>query len=391
MLGGVRTYPIVAVVGALAMLLEPAATWLPLVALAGLFVLVAISYAQDVREHHDHGVTTEVALIATYLLGALAASRGAIEPLETRLVLVMALGVALTFLLSAKKWLHGIASRVSQEDFYATVKFLIVAVVVLPLLPRHGLGPLGAINPFNVGLMVVAISGLSFVGYVAMRLLGPGRGLLASAALGGLVSSTAVAVTMGRRTREHVQLAPVAAAAMAIAGTIMVVRMAVLVAIVQASLLGTIAIPLAAMAIGSLVGARLVYRRVDSNAQGAIAVTNPFELGSAIRFGIVFAAILLATKAAKVYLGDRGLYLAGAVAGTTDVDAMTLSTAELSRSAVGDHVATIAILVAAWTNTIVKATIAWGLGGKALGKRAALVAGLAIACGAVGLLVALAV
>jgi uncharacterized membrane protein (DUF4010 family) len=387
---GVRTYPIIAMIGAVATLLAGDAPWLPLVALAGVIVLVALSYAHALRSG-QHGATTEASAIATYLLGALAASHGVVDPLSDRLLLVAALGVVLAFLLSSKQFLHHVASRVSREDFFATTQFLIVAVIALPLLPRHAIGPLGAIEPFAVGVMVVTISGLSFIGYVAMRLLGPGRGLLACAALGGLVSSTAVAVTMGRRTHEHAQFAPVAAAAMAVANTIMVARIAVLVAVVYAPLLATLALPLAAMALGSSVAARVVYRKIEAAGDTKIAVANPFELGSAFRFGVVFAAILLATKAATVYLGDRGLYLAGAVAGTTDVDAMTLSTARLSRGGIDTSVATIAILVAAWTNTIVKSAIAWVLGGRELGRRAVIVGALAIAGGALGLLAALAV
>jgi len=189
-LGGVRTYPIFALVGALATLLAPASMWLPLVSLLGVFALVVVSYHADIKRDADHGMTTEISLVGVYLLGALACARGTIEPIKSRLILVAAVGVAMTFLLSSKEWFHGIAQRVSREDFYATVKFLIVAVIALPLLPNADLGPMHAINPRNLGLMVVTISALSFIGYVAMKMYGAKRGLLLGAALGGLVSST---------------------------------------------------------------------------------------------------------------------------------------------------------------------------------------------------------
>jgi uncharacterized membrane protein (DUF4010 family) len=376
---GVRTYPIFAMIGALAAMQE--SPWLPLVALAGVIALCAMSYATELRETKHRGVTTEASVIATYLLGALATSRGVIEPLSNRLLLVGALGVALAYLLSAKQYLHGIASRVSRDDLYATMKFLIVAVIVVPVLPRHEMGPLDAIEPFVVGLMVVTISGLSFVGYLAMRWLGPSRGLLASAAFGGLVSSTAVSVSMAARTKQNAALAPVAATAIGIAGAIMISRVAVLVAVVDAPLLARLAIPLAAAAAGSAIAAWIVYRKPDG-ATAELEVKNPFELGTAIRFGLVFAAILLATKAAKVYLGDRGLIAAGAIAGTTDVDALTLSTARLARDSIEADIAAITILVAAGVNTIVKTGIAWTLGGARLGRRAALIGAASIACGA---------
>lgn len=378
---GIRTYPIIALLGALATLLEPASMWLPLVVLGGVIVLVAINYASDVRAGRDHGATTEVSVLATYLLGALAASRGVLEPMTTRLLLTVALGVALTFLLSSKQWLHGIATKVSRDDFYATVKFLIVAVIVLPLLPREEMGPLDAINPFSVGLMVVMIAGLSFAGYVAMRLLGTNRGILVQAAVGGLASSTAVTIAFANRTKHNPELAPMAAGGIAIASMIMIVRVAVLVALVNISLLPSLAVPLAGAFAGAILGGLLVYRRGAGEPPTDIKVKNPFELGSAVRFGIVFAVILLATKAAKEYLGNRGLYLAALVAGGTDVDAISLSTA---KQASGTP-AVIAILIAVAANTIAKSVLAFAIGGRALGKRALLIGGLIIAGGAAGL------
>jgi len=375
---GVRTYPIFALIGAVSMLLAP---WVPLVALVGVIVLVAISYAAGVKGG-DHGVTTEASVIATFLLGALAEGREVIEPMSDRLILVAALGVAMTFLLSAKPLLHKLASRVSRDDLYATLKFLIVTVVVLPLLPHRDVGPLGAIDPFNVGLMIVTISGLSFLGYIAMRWLGPRRGVLVGAALGGLVSSTAVTVSFSARTKASPTLAPVAAGAIAIASAIMVVRVGVLVALTAPELLASLWIVLAGMVVGALVGGLLVFRKV-ADGDGAPDLKNPFELGSAIKFGLVFGAVLLATKAAQHYLGDRGLYLAASLAGTTDVDAITLSTAKLARSGTAPDVATLAIALAVAVNTLVKTGLAFGLGGVRLGLRAAIIGG-----GAIGLAIA---
>lgn len=376
---GVRTYPIFALIGALSMLLLPASPWIPLMSLLGVIVLVAIYYRAAVEK--DRGVTTEASVIATFLLGALAASR-VIEPMTDRLLLVVALGVTLTFLLSSKELLHGVASKVSRDDFYSTVKFLIAATIILPLLPRRELGPLDAINPFNVGLMVVMISALSFAGYVAMRLLGRGRGLFVSAAVGGLVSSTAVTIAFANRTKGDSSLAPAAAGAIAIASTIMLARVAVLVTLINANLLPYVAIPMGAAAAGAIVGGLLVYRRTEGQAPSEVAVKNPFELGNAIRFGFMFAVILLVTRAAKQYLGDSGLYLAALVAGSTDVDAVTLSTAK--QVGIGLDAAAIAIVIATLSNTIVKSSLALAIGGRQLGKRALVVGALIVIGGALG-------
>ena len=389
-LAGVRTYPIFALVGALATMLGPASMWLPLIALLGVFALVAISYAADIRRDGDHGVTTEISVIGTYLLGALATSRGVVEPMADRLVLVAGLGVAIAFLLSSKQRFHALAAKVSRDDFYATVKFLIVAVIVLPLLPDTAIGPLGAINPRHIGLMVITISGLSFLGYVGMRTLGATRGLVFGAALGGLVSSTAVTLSFAGRTAKQPSLAPVAAGAIVVAWTIMLGRVGVLVALVRPALLAQLAIPLGTMIAAALLGLVFTFRRGEAEG-GELALDNPFELGSAIKVSLMFGLVLIATKAATHYLGDSGLYVASALGGTTDVDAVTLSTAALARDgadSIAPIVAATAIAIAIAVNTIVKTALATGIGGRNLGKRVAIVGTFVIASGGVALAIA---
>jgi uncharacterized membrane protein (DUF4010 family) len=388
-LGGVRTYPIFALVGAVATLLEPASMWLPLVSLLGVFALVIVSYHHDIKRDADHGMTTEISVVGVYLLGALACARGVIEPMQTRLILVAASGVAMTFLLSSKEWFHGVAERVSREDFYATVKFLIVAVIALPLLPDRDMGPMDAINPRNVGLMVVTISGLSFLGYVAMKLYGAKRGLLLGAALGGLVSSTATTLSFANRTKATPTLAPIAAGAIAIAWSVMLVRVGVLVALIAPKLVPTLAPPLGAMVLATLVGMAFTFRGAKGE-HADLKLTNPFELSAAVKVSLMFAAVLLATKAANAYLGASGLYLASALGGTTDVDAVTLSTAKLAQGSLSFEVATVAITIAIAANTIVKTGLAIGVGGWALGKRVTVIGVLIIVAGVAGLVPVLA-
>ncbi len=217
-----------------------------------------------------------------------------------------------------------------------------------------------------------------------MRLLGARRGVLLGAALGGLVSSTAATLSFATRTKQEPKLAPVAAGGIAVAWTIMLGRVAVLVAIVHAPLLRTLAVPLGAMIAAALVGLALTFRRTEAD-PGQLELENPFELGSAIKVTLAFGLVLLATKAATQYLGPRGLYLASALAGTTDVDAITLSSAELAEGGLDEHPATRAIVIAIAVNTVVKASLAAIVGGAVLGRRAAVVGALVIVAGAIGL------
>ncbi|HEU5075730.1 MAG TPA: MgtC/SapB family protein [Polyangiaceae bacterium] len=370
-LGGLRTYPLFSLLGVLSVLLGPALSWgVPLLAFFGILILVAISYADDVKKDRDRGLATEASILVTFLLGALAGSRGAVEPAGRRVVAVAALAVVVTFLLSSKPRLGAVVERISKDDFYATLKFLIVAVLVLPLLPNETMGPLDVINPFEVGLMVVLIAGLGFLGYVFSRLLGAGRGLIVTALLGGLVSSTAVTLSFAGRARKEVALAPLAAVAIVCASVIMFGRILVEVAFVHRPLLALLTIPVVAMAAAGAIAATVLYRRARPQdfVSPTVALSNPFELSLAVRFGLLFAGVLLATKAAQVYAGPSGMYAAAAVAGVTDVDAITLSTASLVKSGLDPRTASTTILIGAVSNTVAKATIAAFVGGWALAR-----------------------
>jgi uncharacterized membrane protein (DUF4010 family) len=377
-LGGVRTYPLFALLGAVSTLLgRVLSVWFPLVGFLGVLTLVALSYADDVKKERDRGLTTEASMLLTFLLGALASSSGVVEPMGRRVIAVAALAVVVTLLLSAKPVLHALVERVSRDDLFATVKFLIVAVLVLPLLPNTTMGPLDVINPFRVGLMVVLIAGISFLGYVAIRVLGPGRGLTVTALLGGLVSSTAVTLSFAGRARKEPALAPVAALAIVLASTIMFARILVEVAAVHLPLLRPLMLPVLAMGTAGVTAAAILYRgaRGTNPAPSAVPLSNPFELSSAVRFGLLFAGVLVASKAAELYAGPAGIYAAAALAGTTDVDAITLSTANLARSGLETRVATTTILVGAISNTAVKAAMAAVLGGWRLGRPVVLACG----------------
>ncbi|MFO0548925.1 MAG: MgtC/SapB family protein [Polyangiaceae bacterium] len=369
--GGPRSHALIGLFGGVTALLAAVVTpWLVPAGLIAVTVLVAVSYADDVRAGRDQGLTTEAATLVTFVLGVLAASQRVMESDSRRLTLVAALAVTVTLLLSARPWLKSLIERVSRDDLYAVVKFLIVAVVVLPLLPNRTYGPLDVLNPFKVGLMVVLIAGLGFVGYVASRVLGEGRGFAVTAILGGMVSSTAVTLSFAGRAKASATLARPAAIAIVLASTIMFVRVLVEVLAVYPPLARTLVGPIAAMATVGVAGCATLYfsRRAaqvgDGGKAPAVALSNPFELSSAVRFGALFAVILVICKAAQVYAGGTGMYLAAALAGTTDVDAITLSTASLAKEGgVEASTAVNTILIGAASNTLVKATMTAVVGG----------------------------
>jgi len=294
--------------------------------------------------------------------------------------------VAATILLSSKPALHKMAQKVSKEDTYATLKFLVVAVVALPLLPNQIMGPLAVLNPFNVGLMIVLIAGIGFIGYVAIRILGTGRGLAITGLVGGLVSSTAVTLSFSGRAKETPRLAPGCALAVVLASAIMYGRVLVEVAVVYAPLLRRLIVPMLAMLVAGAVVSFIFYRRAQEAAKekADVKFDNPFELSSAIKFGALYAGVLLVAKAATVYLGAGGTYLAGILAGTTDVDAITLSMAALARDGLDQNVAVTTIILGSASNTVVKGGMAVVLGGGVFGRQIALAFGIMLAAGLAG-------
>jgi uncharacterized membrane protein (DUF4010 family) len=390
--GGARTHPLLALVGGLAGLLaRQLGVAVVVIPFAALVLLLGLNYAGDVWRDRHRGITSEMAFLLTYLLGVLAVSQGLVEPLATRVFVVAGVSVVAAALLSAKPALHPLVSRISARDLAAAMRFLIVAVVLLPLLPDRTYGPLDVLNPFRIGALVVLISALSFAGYAAVRFLGPERGLGLTGLAGGLVSSTAVTLAMAGRARASPELARPAAAAAVLASTVMFARVLVLVWAANASLLPAVAPPVAAAGLGSAVAALVLWPRARGERLrgGAIVVQNPFELGSALRFALLFAGVLIASKAASSWLGTGGTYLAGVVAGGTDVDAITLSMAHLAGTQITLRVAATTVFLGVASNTLVKGTMAVVAGGPGFGRRVLAAQAMALAAGAVGLLVSL--
>ncbi|MDQ3262676.1 MAG: MgtC/SapB family protein [Myxococcota bacterium] len=388
-LGGARTYPLFSLVGAVAALLSQSlGVWVFVIAFVGTLLLVGLSYAKDLEEN-DRGLTSEAALLFSFLLGALAVTP-AVEDSGRRVLVVLSLSVVASLLLSVKAPLHRFIQQLAPEDIYATLKFLVVAVVVLPLLPDRTYGPLDVLNPRKIGLMVVLIAGISFSGYLAIRLLGARRGLGVTGLLGGLASSTAVTLTFSGRARQTPALADSCALAVVLASGIMFVRVLVAVGVVHPALLSDLWLPMAVMAVAGGGAALVLWRRAKKAAHmqpEQVDFKNPFELGSALKFAAIFAVVLLLSKAATTWFGTGATYLTAVLAGATDVDAITLSLAGLARGELTPSVAVTGILLASASNTLVKGGMAVVVGGWSFGRRVVIAFGVMIALGGLTLIV----
>jgi uncharacterized membrane protein (DUF4010 family) len=381
--GGVRTYGLLALAGGVAAYVDSPLDrpWLALAVFAAVAALVAVSYAVT-AQRGEIGITTEISALLSFLLGFLC--------LRGNVLLAAGVAVASGAILALKEWLHGLARRIAPADVEATLKFAIVSIIILPLVPdqTYGPPPLDVINPFKIWLMVVLISGLNFASYLLVKMVGAEHGIGLTGLLGGLVSSTAVTLGFAQRSRQEPNQAAALALGILVAWTVMFFRVVVLVAAVDRALVPQIAIAMAAFGLPGLAICALLWRRQRSAEKASVkAGSNPFELGQAIRFGLIFGVITFAAKAAQVYLGDAGLYLAGAIAGLTDVDAIALSMAQLALSdpmSVEPASRTIVIAVAA--NTIFKTGMVAFLGAAGLRRLILAAAGAILAVGTIAAL-----
>lgn len=373
-IGGLRTFILFAQAGAVAAWLsrELAAPSIFVGVGALVAAILVAGYLATSRQEGQLGLTTEIAGLVTYLLGG--------TVLFGHATLAVALAIATSAVLAFKQPLHAAVDRVGREDLYAGLKLLIATFIVLPVLPNRTIDPWGALNPWQMWWLVILISGLSLVGYVATRWLGAGHGIPLTGLVGGLASSTAVTLSLARRSAEDggARLADALAAGILLAWATMFARIGVLVAAVNAPLLRRLALPLGIGLLVAAVFAAWHHRRGHraAVAAGEVPLTNPFSLAAAIRFALLFATVLLAVRLVETYLPASGLYAVAALAGVTEVDAITLSVAKPGGAA-GAATAVTAIAIAAASNTAVKCGMTIALGARELGRHV-LVATLAL-------------
>jgi len=353
---GVRTFTLYALWGAgsglVADLYGPAAFGAMAVAFAGLLVA---SYVMSSRAQGDWGTTTEAAAAVTYVIGVIAWSGNAI--------VAIGLAVGLAALLRAKEPIAEWTGMFTPEDLRALLQFGVITALILPLAPNEDLGPFGAFNPRQIWLMVVFVSAISLVGYVALRFFGQ-RGLGVTGLLGGLVSSTAVTLGFSRLSRSEERLGAVLAAGIIAASTVMYPRV-LTEAFVVAPRLGEQLLP-AIAAMGLMTGAVAAYwwwRAEKRRHVGAPAVelANPLGLGSALGFGALYAAIVFVSKFLESKVSPDSLQVVGAVSGINDVDAITLSTANLVKDGLDPVLGAKVVLLAVVVNSLVKAGLAASL------------------------------
>jgi uncharacterized membrane protein (DUF4010 family) len=376
-IAGIRTFPLITILGVFSgTLAQEFGGWIVAASLLALAAMIVVGNLIKAREGRaDPGLTTEMAALVMFSVGA-ALVAGYTAPAIT-------VGGGVALLLHWKRPLHEFARRIGPDDFQAIIRVVLVALVILPVLPNQAYGPYGVLNPFQMWLMVVLIVGISLSAFVVYKLMGPQSGTVAVGVLGGLISSTATSVSHARHSREYPNDTDAAALVIFIASAIVFVRVIVEIAIVAPGILAVTVPPLATM-MGIMVliagGAFMVTaRRITAMSDRR----PPSSLKAAIIFGLLYGVVLLAVAAAREHFDQRGLFVVAALSGLTDMDAITLSTAQLVRT--GDLTAETGwrlILVGAMANLVFKGGVVAALGHPRLLGRVAVLFVLSLAGGA---------
>lgn len=384
-LAGVRTFTLWGILGASAAYLSQ--NFFPLffpVAFGMVALYLTVAQLAVIRTGQTPGFTTFTLALLTYVLG------GLVYLGQMRVAVVLA--VVMIILIASKREIHSWTTHFTAKDLRSALVFAAITGIVLPMVPNKGYGPLEAFNPFATWLMVVLISGLGFAGYVLMRLLGARAGITVTGLAGGLASSTAATIAFSRRSREEPELSANFALAIVLACTVMLVRVAVVVAMIDLQLFLRLCGPFLILALPGLFYAGWQWWFRDRSGARKIEtpdISNPLSLSMALKFAAIYAVVVLLVKTVTTYGGDgAGLYWVTFISGLTDMDAITLSLAQMGgKATMAEEILAKAIILAAVSNTLLKLGFALAAGSNALRREMLLSLGATLLIGVVLLVV----
>jgi uncharacterized membrane protein (DUF4010 family) len=359
---GIRTFTFYSLLGCVSVLFYFLfSPWIYIALFLGLVILTAVAYWQTALKG-DRGLTTEVTALLTFVLGSMAAY-GLIS-------FSLMLTVIVVVLLSSKFKIKTFVGKITAEELYAFIRFVVLALLIFPFLPNENFGPYEVINPKEIGWVVVLTSALGFLGYVLIKTLGNHRGILLGGLLGGLVSSTSITWVYSKKSKEDPSLSASCATAILGASSILFIRVGVWTALFHAPLFRSLAmylILLLVAALGVTFYTHLKGKKLTSPTD-TTSLSKPLDLVGALIFGGIFVLILLAVSYANDYFGDQGTLISSALAGISDIDAVSISIAKLTGTSISLPLAEVAILLACLSNTLVKLGLGCYLGSPQLRK-----------------------
>ncbi|MFT7823716.1 MAG: MgtC/SapB family protein [Sulfurimonas sp.] len=370
---GARSFAIISLLGVLAAYFKADYIWITITVIFIFGTLLISSFVIRVLRHEKSGSTTEFAAIAAFLIGMLV--------YDGLYMFATFTTVAVIFILDIRSNVLQIADKTKKKDLHSMVLFLLITFIVLPLLPDRTIDPFGIINPYFIWMMVVLISGLSFAGYIAARLIGVSRGIMVAGFFGGFLSSTATTVTFSKKVDDQNKTARQLASAIALACTTMYIRIIIVSSFIDTDIAMKI---LPAYLLATIAGYMYVYYLYKSPQKSQIDVDfiyqNPLELKEALKFGLLFGIVFGATALLQGWVGNAGVYLSSLLSGLSDVDAITLSLSTLyADKKLLLQTALIGIVIATFSNTMTKLAIAYTAGNKELGNHLSIAFGIPLA------------
>lgn len=370
--GGIRTFALIGLAGALSFILSSYSIIISAIIAAALFVLVIASYVMIGRKYSDFGITSEVSSIIVFIIGILSGMQLYMEATVVALVV-------LAFLLF-KNPLHEWAGRIKFQELISTLEFMIIAFVILPILPNQAFGPYDFFNPYLIWLLVVFISGISFVSYLAIKIFGPKRGLLMTGFLAGFISTTALSFSLSNQSKKNGKIVNPYLLAITVASAAMFVRMLLEVLVLNHDLFFYALLPMCAMALSGVIIILFLLWKGDGSEKimnkHISSMKSPFSLLPALKFGALFAFLIFVLKFGVAHVGNNGIFVVSTIFGFFDVDAVTVSMSNLAKSEISNHAAVMAMTIAAIMNTLLKVGIFYMFADRKLAKKVFLVLGI---------------
>ncbi|WP_457644091.1 MgtC/SapB family protein [Persephonella sp.] len=345
---GIRTFPLISIMGTLSAYINDV-YWSGIlyIVFGGLVLLTVLNFYLEY--HKDIGATTEIATIITFMIGVII--------YYEHYYIAAFTAVVTTILLALKKTLEDFAKKLSQEDIRAILKFALVTIIIYPLLPDSYMGPMNAFNPKEIWKMVVIVSSLDFISYVILRWKGT-KQLWLTGVIGGLISSTAVSFELSKLSRKYPAVLYSALFGIILAWLIMNFRVLMLSGIINLDLVVHLIIPMTAVSSVYVVIIAYVFmknrEKIIEASNKDISFSNPFEITSALQFGLIYGLIMFITKLLKHSYGEKGIYLASFISGVIDVDAITLSLSVMAKESLDLSIAIKGILIAVLSNSFFK-------------------------------------
>jgi uncharacterized membrane protein (DUF4010 family) len=341
------------------------------------FAIFAAAFAAfhwlEARAEQNMSVTSVVAGMLTFLLGTMAVTG--------ELLVAIACAVAMTVLLALRDQLHSWVASLTWPEIRAVLILLAMSFLLLPVLPNRTIDPWNSINPYEIWLLAILIAGISFSGYVAVRIFGDRLGIALMAIAGGLASSTATTLAFARLGREHPASSRLLSAGILLAGIVMIIRVGSVAIALNGALLPALVPPLLGAAAILATGSAILLFRNTEQENPDLRIDNPLALATALRLAIFIAGVMLASELLRAMFGNVGVLIVAALSGVADVDAVTISLARRGGNDVDLNTTVQGILIAVAVNTASKTVMAGWVGGAKIGVLVGVISGLALAGG----------